>query len=132
MLLIESGGVVPAICRLVTEYCGFPSLLQQIRMGCAVPPPVPHNVLKLLHQLASARCGHGDFHARNLLIGPEGTVLLIDLDGARFYRAGTGAARQSLKDRDRLLRSLRPLPEHYARFASVLGAPGEPLPGLSS
>jgi len=131
-LLIERGSHLPDSSLLVTEFCGHPSLLDLVNSGSPIPPSVPPNILKLLHHLISIRCGHGDFHARNILIGPDGTAHLIDLDGMQYRHRTSEVTRHALKDRDRLLRSLAPLPDHHARFAKVLGVPGEPLPALSS
>ncbi|YCM46036.1 lipopolysaccharide kinase InaA family protein [Verrucomicrobiaceae bacterium 227] len=131
-LLKESGGLLPQQSLLVTEFCDHPSLLDLIKSGHPLPPALPVNILKVLHQLVAIRCGHGDFHARNILIAPNGAVHLIDLDGMQYRHRSSEVTRHSIKDRDRLLRSLAPLPDQHACFAKILGAPGKPLPALSS
>ncbi len=112
---------------LVTEFCPHKALLEWLEGGEELPRSVPINILKLLHQLADLQCSHGDFHARNLLIDQEGIPHLIDLDGVQSNSSQSAI----IRDRDRLLKSLKPLQNHYQDYLSVLGAPGSPLPELS-
>lgn len=109
---------------LVTEFCPHKELLKILVAGEELPPSVPSNILILLHQLAEIHFTHGDFHARNLLIDPEGTPHLIDLDGAR----GHAGPSRILRDRDRLLRSIKTDPKYFDAFEEVLGSPAADLP----
>lgn len=109
---------------LVTEFRPHKALLEFLVDGVELQPSVPSNILALLHQLSAIKYTHGDFHARNLLIDPEGTPHLIDLDAAR----GLAGKASILRDRDRLLRSIKPLPKYFDAFEKVLGTSGANLP----
>ena len=132
IFLKEEGSILPHTSVLVTKFCDYSSLFDQIYSSSPIHTDTLKNILRILHQLRSVRCAHGDFHARNLLISPEGRIQLIDLDGMRFTRSPSRANRLNLRDRDRLLRSVEPLPHYHSQFSKILGAHGEPLPGLSS
>lgn len=113
---------------LVTEFCPHKALRESLVDGEDVPDSVPANVLSLLHQLKQNRLTHGDFHARNLLIAPDGTPHLIDLDGVRFHARPLSCRR----DRDRFLVSIQPIPTYYSMFTAILGKSGDALPSLNT
>ena len=128
LLLLEKGSPFRHTISLVTEFCPHPALLDSINQGLPIHPSTPAKILTLIHQLASLKSSHGDFHARNLLIDDEGNPNLIDLDGVRSHILPLVADKYILKDRNRFLRSLEPLPEQYLEFSKVLGESNSPLP----
>ena len=132
LLLAAEGKFIPDKAILVTDYCPFPALRNSLRDNQPVHPSTPGKILNLLHQLSQLNCSHGDFHARNLLVDDEGIPHLIDLDGVRGHSSSGSLSRYICQDRDRFLKSLEPLPEHYRDYSAVLGEPESSLPPLPS
>ena len=65
----------------------------------------------LLARLSAAHITHGDLHPRNLLIAQDGTLWLIDLDGARKHLTKRMFTRRRAKDEHRLGKSLDVSPD---------------------
>ncbi len=126
--LIEEGALLPTRATLISEYCPHPVLIESLSNDLPVDPQVPKRILTLLHQLEAASCSHGDFHARNILVDEAGLPHLIDLDGVRVHSRKSRLRHYLLKDRDRFLRSIKPMPHHYEHYIESLGEPGSPLP----
>jgi len=65
------------------------------------------NVAQLVQQLQNLKICHGDLHTHNILINPDNTVEIIDLDGMKFSKKGTS------KDLLRLKRTLKPTSKYW-------------------
>lgn len=92
---------------LITEYCPGKDLLQQFgRNGeRLLDAEEAKALITLFGQLFHARVSHGDCKATNLL-WHAGKVLLIDLDGMRFYENdGPAWSKAWEQDRERFLRN---------------------------
>ena len=126
--LRHDGNPWPNKAILVTAFCPHANLLELLQSDQTLHPSTPGKILSLLHCFSRARMSHGDFHARNILVDQEGSPHLIDLDGARHHCLTAMTNRFVKKDRDRMLRSIRPLSDHYVTFCNILGASGTDLP----
>jgi tRNA A-37 threonylcarbamoyl transferase component Bud32 len=76
--------------------------------------PILHNVATLTKQMHQAGLTHGDLHSRNLLVLPDHSVEIIDLDGMDHRRS------RQKKDRLRLIHSFRGRPGLRRRLARLL------------
>lgn len=90
---------------------------------------------RFLGRLHAAGATHGRLFARNLLLGPDGTFRLVDLDRARVRRSGPAPASARAKDLAFLSESLAdiPLPRHravLAAYGQTLGAGRQDLRDL--
>lgn len=106
-MLEQRIGPLRSTAWLISEYCSGPNLLDHFGQdGQRLPSPEESAALiKVFSQLVQARISHGDFKATNLL-WHEGRVVLIDLDGMRFFRADNRAwFRAWERDRSRFLRN---------------------------
>ena len=132
------------------EYVGAPSLYDMLERGQVEGEglaTVAGNVHEMLTSLARQRITHGDLKLQNILLGPEGAII-IDLDGIRFHRTVLTYRLSRKKDRATFRRHIRRYPqfeamcdalERQARPASAAvrcsdeagrrEAPGETTPG---
>ncbi|NMG30097.1 lipopolysaccharide kinase InaA family protein [Aromatoleum evansii] len=103
-LIEERWGPLRARAWLVTEYCGGPDMLTQLRAD-EVPAPAEAASLKTLFAtLYRERISHGDLKATNLLWDGN-KALLIDLDAVRQHATIGGFHRAWRRDCARFLRN---------------------------
>ncbi|QJD59016.1 hypothetical protein HG264_08905 [Pseudomonas sp. gcc21] len=103
----QRNGPLRSTAWLVTEYCSGVNLLERFGTDGDRTPTEEEAaaLLRLFGQLFHARISHGDCKATNLLWRLE-EIVLIDLDGMRFYETDSSAWRKAWEaDRARFLRN---------------------------
>lgn len=98
----------------VMEQVEATELFRVIRDAALLSLHRPHLLTRLpilLARLEAARITHGDLHPRNLLIGQDGTLWLIDLDGTRKHLTKSLFTKRRAKDENRLGKSLDVSPD---------------------
>ncbi|MFT6864590.1 MAG: serine/threonine protein kinase [Akkermansiaceae bacterium] len=127
LMLIEQGRPLYSSSTLITEFCEGPSLQKLLQDRTPLPATLADDIADLLLGLKATKIRHGDFHALNLLISPDGRPILIDLDSARKRFSKKTVAQNIREDRDRLLLSIDYDPDFQALLIEKVGAPGTPL-----
>ena len=131
ILALRIGGSPPADV-LVMEFVDGVSFDEVIAAGSA-GPPLLEMAAAVVHALHAAGFVHRDLKASNLLLGRDGRLRVIDLDGARRAPRGPSLARRA-RDLARLAASVEvlggdaaALVESYAGAAALEGARREEL-----
>lgn len=101
-------------------------LMDALRQRPELAPGLARRMGEVFTILARRRLSHGDFKATNILVTADGIPCLLDLDGAKQHRCGTGHRRAWRKDRERLLRNFDADPALRRIFEQAL--PGSLLP----
>jgi serine/threonine protein kinase len=98
------------------EYVGAPSLydtLERGQIGGEELANAARQVHEVLTSLARRRVTHGDLKLQNIVLGPDGAII-IDLDGIRFHRTALTYRLGRKKDQATFRRHIRRYPEFEA------------------
>ncbi|MDB4623905.1 lipopolysaccharide kinase InaA family protein [Akkermansiaceae bacterium] len=79
-----------------------------------IPDTIIRNIAQMISRLHCAGYAHGDLHSGNILVDPDQTIELIDLDGI------TTRKRSRKKDLSRLLHALRNRPKSQQRLTELI------------
>lgn len=97
-------------------YVGAPSLydiLERGQVGGGALANVAGKVHEMLTSLARRLITHGDLKLQNILLGPDGAII-IDLDGIRFHRTALTYRLGRKKDQATFRRHIRRYPQFEA------------------
>jgi tRNA A-37 threonylcarbamoyl transferase component Bud32 len=77
------------------------------------------SAVALINRMGRARISHGDFKATNLLVTPQGEIVVTDLDALRRHRTQRGLHRARARDLKRLLANWADRPDIQALFTGL-------------
>jgi tRNA A-37 threonylcarbamoyl transferase component Bud32 len=104
---------------LLTTYVEGPTLRDFIRAGDPSPADldrVARSFARVWHGLGVLRAGHDDTKATNFIVGDDGELWMIDLDGMRIGLPAPLFARTRRNDFERFMRNWRGRPEVAEAF----------------
>lgn len=138
--LAESGLATPRVSAMLEERFGplrmrslvlmefVPGvpLLEAVKKGqldSAKLEQVADQFATVWRTLGEQRIGHGDMKASNFIVGEDGRLWLIDLDGMHVRRSTALLARERRQDYERFMRNWEDRPEVAAVFRTRLDRP---------
>ena len=82
--------------------------------------PIPKAFANRWAELESIGATHGDMKASNLIVTPEGDLILIDLHGLKFDKSDQEHQRRREKDMKRFMKNWEGKPELIKVFQEAL------------
>jgi tRNA A-37 threonylcarbamoyl transferase component Bud32 len=117
LLIIENGFPLRQLNYLATEWLPGRQLLEFLQdHPPSTYPPLIEQIVELVHKLHGNGYSHGDFHHRNLIVGDNNIIFLIDLDNVRKHALKSRLLHRYKRDRARVLYSL----EEFPKFRQLL------------
>ena len=119
-LLIKSLGVLDRGYLLMEMVNG--ETLDQIDVERIKAPGsrIPTSFVNRWEELNALVATHGDMKASNLIVTPEGDLILIDLDGLKFDKSDQEHQRRREKDMKRFMKNWEGKPELIKVFQEAL------------
>ena len=119
-LVIRSRGLVQRSYLLMENIEG--ETLDRVNSERILSPesPIPKAFANRWAELESIGASHGDMKASNLIVTPEGDLILIDLDGLKFDKSDQEHQRRREKDMKRFMKNWEGKPELIKVFQEAL------------
>lgn len=114
------GGILPRSAVLVTAFQQGRQLPDYLGDHPESQPRLIEQLTTLTTTLQANRLSHGDYHAKNILVDGDEDLIIVDLDGVRSHSVTFRLRRRYLRDRQRMIGSLKDFPNFARQLDAAL------------